>query len=302
MLLRSRRSLAVMCLVVLAGCGVDHGRSAPQPRHFGRADYVRFFRRPASFRAEELLIEDAEHRLTERCMARNGHHVRFAPARIPGTAGWIRPSLRFRRRHGYGFATFRTPRPDEYVPATQTDRDALAHKYFGNEGRVARVRTPARVIEVGVEGCIGQARRLLAGSVEQWVVALSLPRDWSAYLGPKVGHDPAYLGAPMHRWARCMATHGYRDQHYRTLNGPYLQAWHAFQRAHGPEHPPAWEIHLAVTDATCQNATHLDAATKDIQDRLIDALPYRDRRHLRHIAAVRAHVVANAHKVLPHHP
>ena len=64
----------------------------------------------------------------------------------------------------------------------------------------------------------------------------------------------------------------------------------------------ATERTLAITDARCQITTHLDTATKRIQDHHIDALPYRDRRHLRYIASVRATVVANARNALAHHP
>ena len=257
---------------------------------------MRFFRRPASFRVEERLLEDAEHRLLERCMDRKGHRIRFPAARTFHIIGRLTPDLAFRRRYGYGFAEPKRPAvQEEKIPESRAAQARLARAYAGNEDHVVHVRGPETVGATITEGCWGAARRAVYGTIHQYAEA-NLTSEYSALIGLRIGRGREYQGVPMHRWSRCMAKRGH---HYKDLNGPYFDAQYAYQYADPkPAHVSRREIKLAVDDGECEIAVGLPAITRRLQDKYVAALPAKERRRLSSIARVRAEAVTRARRIV----
>lgn len=286
----------VASLLALTGC--SHGAAPSQPAHRSlthaelREQYLRFFRRPESFLAEERLLFNAERRFVEACMDRHGHHARAPLAHSERIIGRLTPDLAFRRKHGYGWVWLYSAKLDEKLPKDKAGRRALARLYAGDESHSIEVKGPVRTIGSGTEGCWGDARRAVYGTIRNSIRAGQLPGDYSWMIGQQVAKDPDYIGAPMRRWSACMAKRGYQ---YKTLNDPYFNSKNTYDYADPkPTKPPKREIEVAVADGECQIAAGLPQAALKVQTKHVDALPAKDKRDLEEIVVLRQQALKRA--------
>jgi hypothetical protein len=226
-------------------------------------------------------------------MDRKGHRIRFPDAPSERIIGRVTPDLAFRREHGYGWVWLNHFRVEEDdIPTTRAGRAALAREFAGDESHTIELVGPAGRTGRGVEGCWGDARRAVFGTIRNSMRAGDFPSDYSAVIGREVAKDPDYIGAPMHRWSACMAKRGYR---YKTLNDPYFNSKNSYDYADPkPTTTPKREIEVAVADGECQIEARLPQAALKVQTKHVDALPAKAKRDLEEIVVLRQQALKRA--------
>lgn len=246
----------VTAVMVLTGCLADTGGTAgPVP---GRE----------LTRAEERRLEQAEHLLIQRCMARKSFEYRVWPQVDADTDRAFRyrvvqDDIAWAREHGYGEqlrrAFFKMKKHNERLAAQNAlppvQRERYTTALLGSPGTpMLEVRLPSGgTVRSPNGGCSGTARTQLYGDAKAYFEADRVATDLVAAYLPKVMGDPRYTAA-LQAWAGCM-----RKETGSAYAGPEAARADVRKRAKGLSASRAHEIEVevAVAEATCAHRTSL---------------------------------------------
>ncbi|MFD7818203.1 hypothetical protein ACFV6E_35635 [Streptomyces sp. NPDC059785] len=171
------RALCAAALVILAltGCAAGQASGPDRPPL------------PRDARSRDALVDTAEHRLVERCLARRGLTLRH-------------PVPRHDARH----------RTRASRTAVREDR-RLQEAVFGR-GRPELSVTLATgyTVTAHTDGCLAAAQRALYGDQRRWFRARAVVNNLRAEAQQRMRRDPDYRAATA-RWARC-ATPAHRPR------------------------------------------------------------------------------------------
>ncbi|MFI6480848.1 hypothetical protein ACIBH1_23175 [Nonomuraea sp. NPDC050663] len=226
--------MAAMLAIMLAGCAAGEGwRGQPL--------------RPVSGEEYELL-DQAEKRLTGRCMAEEGFVLAAVPYRRDFPYGVT--DERWAAARGYG------PPGDDvngrYLRSLTPQRRSLALTLLHGrdpEGLAAPMPSGG-VLTASDTGCVAWAQDELYGDVRAWYRARNVAVALDLQIRQRVTADPAYRAA-LGRWSACMEAAGH------PLAAP------------AQEGPPA----RALAEARCAASTSYGATVQRLHARLLAAAP-----------------------------
>lgn len=290
-------AVAVAVGAVLSACSGEPSRREVRRRAPGlvrESDYLVFFQHPASFRAQDGLLQEAQNRLTERCLAAKGFDVRYPEAEVDQIIGQVTPQMAFRREWGYGFTA---PKPISLglEPKDLDEFERIALATTGDMAKQVWVRAPVGRVSMGLEGCLGEARSALYGSVRRSILGFILPGDYSNFIGRKVGADPAWAKA-MVEWSACMGSRGHA---LADLDAAYMPFFWIYEYADPkPTRPTAEEIEVAVDDGECALRIGLPALTRRLQVIHVRSLSRHQRAELRAMVRIRRGALEEAERIV----
>ncbi|WP_331768002.1 hypothetical protein [Embleya sp. NBC_00896] len=221
------------------------------------------------------VLDEAENRLTARCMNQAGMTYPQVPAPHDDRpmVGLLRAAAPLRaetvREHGYPDRWMTRDRIPEKGPVeTHADslppdvRERFHHLLGGEGGNDVRVALPGNFeVAASSSGCVGGARRQLYGSVENYLTVYYLP-ELVQRRASAADEDPdvrlAYAA-----FARCMAGEG-----YRTATPAAAVALATTYYPGGRQRAGADEKKLALADAGCQTEARLRERLAAAVDRL----------------------------------
>ncbi|MGQ5639926.1 MULTISPECIES: hypothetical protein [unclassified Streptomyces] len=303
--LRAHRRSALLARTALAGVVLGVGLTSCAEQHTaGRpvgpvtapgASAIDLATHSGTWPRTEQEIEGALSALERRCLRANGFEypvVRPAPFTDPeNEAAAI--GLAERRAHGYGFGTPPTAPPSDafYDRLTAREKRRFTAVLFGPDDKRRTVgRFRMGTVSVPTRGCTAQSRLTLFGDVATWARITYTAEDIDERLARAATADPQYT-AVLRRWSACMKSRGY------SFASP-TEAEAAAKAVHGPADSPgktpAKEIHIAVADGTCAQASHLPRSELRARRRLVTTLPPNDRRLLEHLAKRRSMALGRA--------
>ena len=235
--------------------------------------------RALMFPPPELAL--AEHELVRRCMAARGFRylVPVPPASSEGSTSLLQlpPQLKVAeaRVNGYGIALRRAPSVPGDTPEDAEQRyleslspqeqDQYQHALDGGHGaRQVEVTLPGGArVGASTEGCVGEARQKLYGSLQSYLTVLYLPQVAQSEI-TAVEDDRALRNA-LEQYASCMSDQGYGEADTPAAARERAESYYA-----DGETPAARrrEIALATADAECQEQTQVYEALKEAVDRV----------------------------------
>ncbi|QIY67998.1 hypothetical protein HEP84_00250 [Streptomyces sp. RLB1-33] len=291
--------VGVILGVGLTSCTEQHATSRPTgPVSAPSASAIDLATHSGTWPRTQRGIEDALSALERHCLRDNGFDypvVRSAPFTNPENETAV-INLAERRTHGYGFDTAPTAPPSDafYNQLTAKEKRRFTAVLFGPDDKRRTVgRFRMGTVTVPAQGCIAQSRRQLFDDVVTWAQITYTAEDIDERLAHAATSDPQYTAA-LRLWSACMKSRGY-------IFASPAKAEAAAKAAHGPTGPPgktlAKEIHIAVADGTCAQASHLTRSELQVRRRLVTTLPPNDRRLLEHLAKRRYMALKRAHSL-----
>ncbi|SED67171.1 hypothetical protein SAMN05216489_04079 [Streptomyces sp. 3213] len=289
--------VGLLLVTGLAGCasarsaGPGHG-AAPT------SGVVDLATRSGDWPRTEALLQNAVNRLDERCLRAAGFAVPSAPAvRLPAPGDEEAAiGLAQRRTIGYGIAT---PVPASAPPASETYANtlsALDHNRYGTaQFGSAAPRTSVTLIrsatvEVASGGCVGDARRALAGDLRTWARLTYIPDQLDTRLSAQAMTDPRYLRA-LADWRTCLRGRGFS---YISPEAAQAALRKAYPNSGGTAAFKRHEIAVAVADGTCARTAHLPTVLLSVRRSLVSRLPSGELSLLRSLNAERRAALARA--------
>jgi len=285
--------LGALLLVVLgrgASRPAAHGGDGTSPG-LGQAGFD-LLTRSGSYPAYDYLLDRAERKLIQQCMAAAGFQYLTGQASPPRLGDEEREvDMAGRREHGYGlfdqYGTSGHPTGELQTTAgpalSAPEQAAYLHALRGGSSDMRSIHLAGGGdIVVSGAGCEATSRQRLYHSLVEWAQIRYVPQRLNLSITPRVQADTA-LAAAMHQWAGCMAAQGY----------PYLSPGNAtdrlraeYQRA-GPT--PAMhrrEIDVAVADGRCGLRLHIPSTVLSIRRHYADLLPAATRTELEQLAVL----------------
>lgn len=288
------RSRAAAFAVALAVVGAGCSNATPEehtslPPAEPDVAWKRLVLRADDYYLESSLLDDAIGLLEVRCMRRRGFTFDPASDQTDMVFGRLAPLLGYRRAEGYG-GVYIDPAVLALAAGQGAGFDIAISGPDSDPG--VKMSTPVAEVVGPSTGCGAEAEALLAGSVEMWMKATTLPEDYAPVISEQVAKDPEWV-ANREAWSACMAERGY----------DYADSWEPAKKyvtereAHGKP-PTAVEIATAVDDGQCQLEVDRPALVRRLRNRFAEELPAKDKVILRDAAEARAVAVANAREVL----
>ncbi|MEU3280054.1 hypothetical protein [Streptomyces antibioticus] len=278
-----RRALAALCAVaavtgvVATGCGTGTGDPAA-----ARQDRPR----PLTWQ-QELRVEDAEQRLTARCMQRHGFTYaedRALTLRESMPVRYVQDDVAWAEAYGYGgrIEARQERRRLHHPVAVYRQGLSAAHRAAfdealdgGDRFQVLSATLPGsgREVRKRLGGCTAEAEKALYGDPGTWFRVSKTATGLNALYAGDLRRDRRLAGA-VAAWSRCMKKAG--------LSYPDPQAARDAVRENTARLGPAGagrafavEKATAVADARCARATSLRSVAAARETSYVDRLPGR---------------------------
>ncbi|MFC4496621.1 hypothetical protein ACFPA8_21050 [Streptomyces ovatisporus] len=237
-------------------------------------------------RAEQARVDQAEQRLIQGCMKRNGFRYWVEPPAGADTVRaftnrFVQDDVEWAREHGYGGRLRKA-----FLAAKNHDPNLAYRKRLspaererfsdvldgGSKTRMLSVRLPAGgAVRTLDGGCRHSARQKLFGDTKVYFRTDKIATNLVAVYTPEIRRDPRFAKG-LDAWSRCM-----REAVGRGFAEPDAARAHARERAGGlsTSGAHAVEVELAVAEADCARKTSLRSTLSRLDREHGD--PVRDR-------------------------
>ncbi|MGC5330399.1 hypothetical protein [Micromonospora sp. DT62] len=286
-------SVAVGLLVLVCGsaCTPQAGTTGRQESALG-VDALDLLTGSGGHPARRRVLELAEEKLVERCMAARGQvYWPVTPPPVDGSDEERAVDLPRRRAKGFGLAeASRPPRagPNDRQPAFQ-------FALFGDTRRYEKLELPnGSVLSYPTVGCVAESRAALYGDARRWARVDGVPQVLDNALREQVGKAPE-LARARARWLSCMAGAGYP---YPDPEGAAEDLSRAYRQDGDSASLRRREIAVATADGECALRAHVPATELALRRDGARSLPAARRRELNDLGAVHCAAYRRAQPVV----
>ncbi|WP_405099767.1 hypothetical protein [Micromonospora sp. NBC_01412] len=278
-------SVAVGLLVLVCGsaCTPQAGTTGRQESALG-ADALDLLTNSGDHPARSRVLELAEEKLVERCMAARGQ-VYWPVTPPPVTGSDEERTVDLPRRRAKGFGLTDESRPPRAGPNDRQPVFQLA--LFGNARRYEQLELPnGSVLSYPTSGCVAESRAALYGDARRWARVDSIPQVLNNTLREQIGDAPE-LARARSGWLSCMTASGYP---YPDPDAAVDDLSRAYRQNGGSASLRRREIAVATADGECALRVHVPSTELALRRDRAESLPATRRRELNDLGA--AHCAA----------
>lgn len=289
------RMLSVVVGLVVLVCG---SACAPQASTIGdqesglSADALDLLTTSGGYPARRRVLDLAEERLVERCMAARGQ-IYWPITSPPITASDEERTVDLPRRHNEGFGLAGGSKPPRAGP--NDSRPEFQSALFGDVRHYQELKLPnGNILSYPVSGCVAESRAALYNDVRRWARVDAIPQVLGNKLRAQIKDAPE-LAEAQSRWVSCMTAAGY---HYPSPEAAADDLSNAYQKHGDSAALRRREIAVAVADGECALRVHVPSAELALRRARAYSLPVAQRRELNDLGAVHCAAYEAAQRVV----